>query len=586
MRGRAKLAIAAAVCAAATAWYAWPHQEDRDALALRFALGTEYDYTLAWHDRSAVTVAGASGALAGHVDLVGRLVVRAYEQTGDRFVLGMRFADLTTHDVVVLGRAIPADTLAGAEAFVEVRADGQIASVRFERGAPELVKQLVPVLLTELDARLAGGTAEAPAPFGIAQARYARTGAREVTRTRDRYTALTVAPIAADELARTPPQLAASATVEIAAAGPWQRVVDRERLQLGERVDAEVSLELALAGARAARLPRHPPLAQLERRELGDVRPGGDAERNALVHKVGGLTRRDLLDGLSSNGAIADANRWMWRASGLVELEPALAAEIGELVATGRLAGTNAELALDVLAAAGTPAAQRALVAALSSPVVQGAARYSLLLQRISLVAQPTPETAAFIGATYRRDHAGAAAYALGAVVGHLGDSAEAGAWNATLAGDLERARDPGMQRVLLAALGNAARVDNVDRVTRYATSDDAGVRAAVARALRRTDTPTARATLHALFGDRSSEVQHDAIAALASLHVTPADLASLREHVAAAGVHAGNESSLVGLVADQVASADAAALLRDLAARPDTPREVRARIATLLHRG
>jgi hypothetical protein len=314
---------------------------------------------------------------------------------------------------------------------------------------------------------------------------------------------------------------------------------------------------------------------------LGAIALAGD-ERSTLAKKVDGLTRIELYEGLA--GAVADENRWLWRASGLVEQDPSLAAELGDRVAAGELAGQRAELALDLLAAAGTPEAQAALRVALASPAVRAARNYDLMVQRVSLVAHPTPETARFASELYRASGSVPTAYALGAVARHLaesGDATGATRYTTQLSEALARSDAPREQAALLGALGNAADPSRVPLVVRFATSDVATVRAATARALRDTDTPIARAELHALFADPTTAVQHQAIEALRKHALGATDLGTLAAHVDT--LHGGNEDGLVTLAAAHGAAGTG--LLRAIAARPSTFPELRARIATLLER-
>jgi hypothetical protein len=598
-RRRRSLAICGALAIAGLAIWLGVQSTARPAAAreLRFAPGTEYEYAVSWQSRQSTLVADGR-SFDGAVDLRGRLVVHAYaaDSDGDGWRLGVRFAALDTHDVAVLGQALVPDAatageaLAG-EAVIEIGRDGVIGGITFDRSAPPLFARLVPVLAAQLEFRLAAGEtwqADSPGPFGSSTARYGRT-ASGANRTRAAYSSLAI--VAGGGSTR---EVESAASVVLAPEGHWTRITDAEHVRVRdddgrERADAEVALALDLVAIRRGLAVAGPSPTGRDRRMPGPAIADPTGAHAALVDRVDGLSRADLLRGLSANGAIADLNRWLWRATGLLQLDAALAAELGDLVATGRLTGNNAELALDLLASAGTPEAQTALRTALASPPVRGAPGYGLLVQRVSLVAHPTPETAAFVGELYRRESRDEVAYALGATIRHLDEAGdgtgEAARWNRVLVDDLEHAVDPAQQAVLLGALGNAARTENVELVARHATSDDPDVRAAAARALRHTDVPRAREALHALFGDRDTGVQREAIGALAKHRLGDGDLATLERTVAAAGIGAGNEGGLVTLIAAQAESPTSTKILRAIAARPGTLPDLRARIEQLLAR-
>lgn len=589
-----------AVCAVA-AWTGGGGETSAAASAVRFAVGTTYEYDLAWDSRQSVVIgASADAHLDGAVVLRGRLIVHGYGRRGDAWLLGVSLAELATHDVVIQGQAMVPDAgtakamLATGEAIVELRDDGAIDGVSFGAGDPELFQQLASALLAELDFRTTGAAADGggwrtttAGPFGTVEStlRRDRGGIR---RARDRYTSLVIVP---DVDPAEPIEVESSASLVLAPEGHWRSIADREHVRIpdaagGSRADARVELTLTLAAVRPGASPVMPPLAGRLRRPVGVATGGEAAAQRALAAKIDGLTRGELLGGVES-GVIADEDRWFWRASGLVEADPAIAAELGERVAAGTYRGRAAELALDLLAAGGTPEAQAALRVALAAAPVRAADNYGLLVQRLSLVAHPTAETAAFAIELYQGEHAGPAAYALGAVARHLADGGDgdgAARCTAVLATALDASAVPGEQAVLLGALGNAALTSEVPRVLRFTASADAGVRASAARALRHTDTPEARAALHELFADPAVGVQREVIGALADHAIGADDLAALERHVGA--VRSGNENALVSLAAShRAAGAASEALMRAIAARPSTLPELRARIETLLAR-
>jgi hypothetical protein len=575
----------------------------RAALRLDFAPGVEYRYDLSWQSRQDAKLgtgdADRGAGLKGSVDLRGQLLIRTEQAHVDGWLLGFRFRDLGVANVELQGRSLvdERDLLTRSEALVSMAKDGSIGEVKFVEDAPEVWKQLTLALLRELEFRVvAEGSERGPfrretiGPFGFSRAQFSLSGERQVARVRETYTTLNVLPGSHAKPGALGVKLDSYASLQLRREGPWQSLRDLETLAVNSPDDAasvyaQVSLSLEYVGeskpARAAS-----PVAAVDRRKPGEVQLSNAAERFTLERKAAGLTRVELLEGLSA-GSVPDLNRWLWRATGLLALEPELCVELGRLIETGRFSGHSAELALDLLAGAGTPAAQAALVSALSSSAVEQARNRNLLVQRLSFIVRPTPGTVAYVGEQYLRTRDGAVTYALGATVGSLaqaGDTALARQWNAQLIGDLRGARSPVEEAHLLGALGNAALNENVAEVTRHVTSDSPEVRAAAGRALGHMNTPESVQALSSLLGDASAVVQREALGALAQFPLGRDEAGVVARRLHLAGIRQGNEQRSVSLLAPFVGSCpEAVAALRALAENSTTLPEVRRRIRALL---
>ena len=225
-------------------------------------------------------------------------------------------------------------------------------------------------------------------------------------------------------------------------------------------------------------------------------------------------------------------------------LHPEACDEIAHAFVDPALGVRGRELATDVLAGAGSPRAQAALRAVLATPEAKAdAGSYLRMLQRLTFVSKPTRETTAMLRDAYAQaraadhvDEARAAAYSLGAAAGHLaklGDAAGARENAAPIADALKRAKSPDDERSLLAALGNAGLADDEPLVASFATNDDQGVRAEAANALRKIDSPEARATLEDMVDDRSSSVGRAAIESLGRQTLGDSDVARVAAAVA-----------------------------------------------------
>lgn len=236
---------------------------------------------------------------------------------------------------------------------------------------------------------------------------------------------------------------------------------------------------------------------------------------------------------------------------------------------------------LDLLVQAGDAPAQAALRAALETPAAQTSpSDFSLLVQRFTFVTAPQPESVEFLVhqldlARDTRDVASAqgAAVALGSTVRRLEEMGQADAarrYDTLLRDALADAREPGAQRGLLAALGNAARVEDVDAIRAFAGSEEPLVRDQVASSLRHLDTPAARDTLLSLATDTQSVVAISAFASLRTQTMESGDWSRLVEQVEAGKTPVSADAALLELVRAkrQNAGAQGDAILVALLAR------------------
>jgi hypothetical protein len=257
----------------------------------------------------------------------------------------------------------------------------------------------------------------------------------------------------------------------------------------------------------------------------------------ALTQLAGALTFAQVERTLARHvDGVPLESGWLSRAAALLQLQPDQIERVEELLLSGELGASGEALALDLLAAAGTPRAQAAMRAALTS---EGAPRddrrRALLVQRLAFVKEPDAETVAYLA----RAHAGAegddarhlwraSAQALGSAAVRLagaGDLAGARAQADTLAAELEVAADPSDRAALIAALGNAGLPEHVERIAALAADEAPEVRSAAAVALCKTDTPAARAALLGLTADAQARVARAAIDTLGRHGLSGGDL-------------------------------------------------------------
>lgn len=588
------------VAGVAAGWL-WLRGDAPDGSPLRFdwPAGMRDTYALRWHSSDRAVVAGMDQPLTGELELVGELALTSLGRRGDVVWLAASLPSLTTHHVSMMGQDVLPDAAAARAnlvdqvAYLELEANGTLRSIRFGDGASELSKHVMQGLFSELQIALAPGGERAwqttmATMHGLADVAYEREG-RTLTRTRTGYRSLRAVP-AAEHV-----QISERGTGHITLGdGILERLDDSEQLAATHdgqpRVTAELALELVhLRRDRPATLAALP--AHLEERHPGEPVVSAEAERRLLDQRIAGLTlegmKTDLWDH-ANDGAMPDDHGWFSRATGYVIAHPEAAAQLAALFVDPHFDSVGRRLILDVLSAAGHPAAQAALRTALTSPEARGDAHYTMMLQRLSLVERPTAETAAFVEATMRSgDHAvrAASAVTLGAVAGHLaaqGEAALARRYNDVLVSELSAAGDPASQGELLRAIGNVGSADNRALVLGHVGDADPGVRSAAASALRKDGSATAHQALIGMTEDDSGLVQQAALSSLLRQPLAPAEVSALASAATRAKLAAANQPLVVDLLAtrlDQPAALDALRQLADLA----KDSQLKARINSLL---
>jgi len=213
------------------------------------------------------------------------------------------------------------------------------------------------------------------------------------------------------------------------------------------------------------------------------------AHANALTLRADGMTADMLAADLTAHhqaGVLPQHSRWLWRATGLLELDENAPAKLARACVEGNFATPGMALALDVLAGTGTPAAQHAMITVLSNPRVRERADHPSLLQRAILVEHPVGDLVAMMAAETRTGTAAARRYAtstLGALLWRAPD-AVARAHLPVLQERLLSATEEEDARAALMGMANSRRGEYADVVLERARSTSPAVRAAAAFAM------------------------------------------------------------------------------------------------------
>ncbi len=486
-RGRVALVLLA-IAAVTAIWWA---RRPAPAIAYGFPwpAGARYVYQLDWatHDRVVLGV-GDGAPMASELALGGELTLRSYGQRDGDYLVGMTFAPRTQRVMALGAELVGADpatdgALRDHEAILVVAPTGEVRSVRFAFGDPALWKTIAQTLAAELSTTLPATparawSATADDALGTAHVDYTPRAATELARRRTGYDRLLALPTAA-MLAGTERAIDSDHQLGFAA-GHLASLDEHDHFEVtrrGDRVmDHQATLALALLRVEPDAAPA-PEVAAFEARTLGVPVVTADARAHMLAERAAGMTGDQLINELYMHaaGGLGDDPAWMWRATGLLLQHPELCEDLVRAFADDDMSVSTRHVIVDVLTGAGNVEAQTALRTVLAGAAAHADPQYGLLLQRISLLADPQPDTIAFLTQTraqataeHATDLARATDFALGAATRQLAahDPAAAAAYNRILVDDLGAARAPADRAAALRALGNAARPDNVPLIT------------------------------------------------------------------------------------------------------------------------
>jgi hypothetical protein len=566
--------------------------ERRAAWRPHWPAGGVFTYDVEAEGRERTSLGGTGSEASAVFSLRGRLVVRGLGLCEGSRCLRARFEAAPDAAFTLLGQELT--SLPGADGDVQIAFDdtGTLIAAGVAPGAPDAA---LPVVLSLVSALQSAA--------GVSEAAFIGTEAAPLGTARYTYTACT------DETDCVDKRLAGYARVDLGAlaGGLETRVTGGGRQRVdpaGVLTQVELDETVELTGPRGALATAHRTVTLRRVAVDGvapdDIRwpmtalrtPAPAAQR--LAQRVGDFTADRLTADLLQSADAAtmpDHARWLWRAVGLLRQSPEVAFALPALYARMRPGAPGRALVTDLLAQAGTPASQRALCSLLGDETAARDPEFALHLQRLSFVAEPSPDTVEFardqVDSATTTTVRGAARLALGALTGAVcarGETGPCESAEADLTSALETTETPEERAELLRALGNAgtsggetAAVDSMD-------DDDPRVRAAAALALRKRTTPAARRALLQLGRDPDAGV---ATTALSALRHQTLDVEAVRAVAALAGeplAHAGVAEHLALLLAPHAKTLpEARAALERLVTTPETTPAQRDRLRALL---
>jgi hypothetical protein len=298
------------------------------------------------------------------------------------------------------------------------------------------------------------------------------------------------------------------------------------------------------------------------------------ARTRALEERVRGMTWESMRDDLlryGAGGKMPEHNRWLWRAAGLLRLDPAMAEKLEALFFDDGLEGPTKALVLDLLAQVGHPEAQAALRRILSDPRAQARADFGQLIQRAGFVREPEAATVQTVQGVFESPPTPEASRASAATLGAL--AAASGAEAPVDALLDAAAQASGLDReAALVGLGNSRNPKAREVIAKGLSAPEESTRAAAARALRHFTDDESRSQLVALLGDSSAAVAQGALSALREHAPTELLLVQLTQAVKSGGVSAAVARPLIDSAATWNTDAAHPALLglaQALAAHP-----------------
>ncbi len=327
--------------------------------------------------------------------------------------------------------------------------------------------------------------------------------------------------------------------------------------------------------------------------QAGSAAAGRD---DLLRRRAAGLDRKGLFDGLATlAGGTKAAERWMWRASALLRLDPSLCDEVAAWAQQDGVGFRHTVLGAELLVATGTPRAQaalRSLVDALSPRL--GARKLGQLVERVGFLSHPTAQTVDWLARAAAGNGGtlppGSAAAALGSAVEHLGDGARR---DGVLAQLRQLALSPDVPRSVtvgaLLGLGNSGDARALDVLSAAADSREPLVRQTVARAAGHfASVPRARELLGALARDDDPSTRALAQRALLAGGLQDGDLTTVEQWLDGGILDARLERNVLRAVLERASAHPSARAQRVLRRLAETARDasVRRQVLAALHSG
>jgi hypothetical protein len=565
-------ALLVVVSLVVTALLLWSSHDTESSQPFQFSLTSERAWQLQWRSTDRTEVAGE--LQQSQLDVNATLRVRLVRDG----VLEARLERVQLNALSFLGQTlpIPADAF---ECTVRLHVDenGRVRSMEADGAADPLVVHLLSALHDELSVDVHAASTEAtitqPNRYGSGSYRYTRAGS------------------GFQRTLVSQPTLQGLSDAIITANGAdaigWDGFFTTRSLKhhlegrgsIGGALAFESDESLTVTPCEVPSTPWEQPASFISHERFA---LSGRAEQSAREQRIDGLTAQAFLDDLSNfgrTGQMPNHARWLRRATALLAANPALCAEVEKWFLDPTMGVAGRTLALDLLTNAGTPEAQHSLVTLLGSQPARGDAAWPLYVQRLSLLSQPTTESATFaltqFEAAHSRDEVGATAMTLGALARHLPQNdAMSSDFTRRLQTGFAQAQGAERRAMWLDALSASGRPEVLPQVQSATTDSNSLVRATAAHAL---GALGEQDTLKALAIDTDARVREAAIR-----HLGSAPVETVSALIAGAPSDPMADSAWVTALTTRLAEPGVREVLQQLLARTHEP-QLAARLHTLL---
>lgn len=444
---------------------------------------------------------------------------------------------------------------------------------------------------------MAEGEAKEHGMHGSGRVRYARVGPSTIERTRDGYDDLSALRGVRADLVHVSGKTRFELSGQTLTSSREEESLSVDSPSGGLAFTSKMLLSLTVTGPAAAASEAAcvlPSVSELEDRSASELHADDvglkmyeEAAQGRSIADVRAMVARCEQEGSHPSSSE------LIQSVALLLAHPEHIRDVATLVADRKAGRRGRQIAMDLLASAGSPQAQAAMRGLFESQgVAIGDPHYPLLVQRFSFLDPPAVENLVLLereraAARAKRDRTAhhAATFALGSSIGHLAkrDPAAAARFDDHLVAELTRARHSDEKLPLLAAIGNAALARDLDLVASSAADVDPEVRAQTATSLRRFEGERAWQVLLDLLGDDASRVASHAIDGIAEHRPSPPELGLIAARVVSGRTHPEIDPKMVDLLAKSPPRGAAVReALRVMQARATEGRE-KARIQKLL---
>ena len=468
-------------------------------------------------------------ALAGGLELEGRLALQAIETHDDGMLVAAWLDDLSHASISINGMASPLEVAALVDhrVFLLVQADGHVPRMWFSPETTGFAGHVLGGIVERLDFRAVdpgGAPTRVRSGQGLAQVRYVETDPGRVLRTIERLVRFDGVPGVEPE----GPRISGTAVIEHDEDRVPRRFVVTEHVALardGWRFDASESFSLdreAIVDDDV--LVTMPDLEALDSRDPLDAPDHAAIERMSAQQMAESMTPGEMRAAVRAmDGGYVPYQGLISKVAGLLRGWPEAA---WELLDAGKEARTTQgrQLVFDMLVAGGTAEAQEVMRALVADPLASAWDDLPVLVGRFGFLTAPTPTSVAFVleleaqaRADGRLELADALLYPMGALVRTIEDDDP---WTASqlhlrLIDVLERGGEVDTLLGAVAGLGNGGRRSDRTRLVPLLQHEDPLVRGYAAGSLRRMSSPEVIEALMRTLRDPDRFVASQALHAL-----------------------------------------------------------------------